>query len=60
MLETQTEAAEAEMDPGIKELMLDEGRRRKEMFDTILDVSKHNALVARGERRFSHKVTNSY
>ena len=57
MLDTQSEAAEVEADPGIKELMLDESRRKKEMFDSILDVSKHNALVARGERRFSHKVS---
>ncbi|KAG8183955.1 hypothetical protein JTE90_005186 [Oedothorax gibbosus] len=29
---------------------------KKNTFDSLFDVEKHNALVARGERRFSHKA----
>lgn len=36
--------------------LLEEVRRKREMFDSIFDVAKHNALVARGERRISHKA----
>ena len=31
-------------------------RKKKEQFDSIFDPEKHNALVKRGERRFSHKA----
>lgn len=50
------EQAQAEEEPVAKELLLDEYRRKKELFDSVFDVAKHNALVARGERRFSHKA----
>ncbi|KAI1296607.1 Tryptophan 2,3-dioxygenase [Halotydeus destructor] len=56
MIESTQEAADAEDEPVAKELLLDEYKRKKELFDSILDVTKHNALVARGERRFSHKA----
>jgi len=36
---------------------MEEYRRKKELFDSIFDVNKHNALRARGDRRFSHKVS---
>lgn len=36
--------------------LLEEVRRKREMFDSIFDVSKHNALVLRGDRRISHKA----
>ena len=30
--------------------------KKKEQFDTIFDQTIHDALVKRGERRFSHKA----
>lgn len=36
--------------------MQEEIRRKREMFDSIFDVNKHMALVARGDRRISHKA----
>ena len=30
--------------------------KKKEQFDSIFDPQLHNALVKRGERRFSHKA----
>lgn len=48
--------AEREDDPLVKESLLDEAKKKKELFESIFDVNKHNALKARGERRFSHKA----
>ena len=31
-------------------------RKKKEQFDSIFDPEKHNALVKRGERRFTHNA----
>lgn len=56
MLDETRQQAEDETDPVAKELILDEYRRKKELFDSIFDVQKHNALVARGDRRFSHRA----
>lgn len=36
--------------------LLSECQKRRELFDSIFNVDLHNALVARGERRFSHKA----
>ena len=36
--------------------MLGDVQKKKELYNSIFDVDIHNALVARGERRFSHKA----
>ena len=39
-----------------KAILMDEWKRKTELFDSIFDVNKHNALMARGDRRFTHKA----
>lgn len=56
LLENLRKEAESEKDPVKRESQLDEYRRKKNSFDSIFDVNKYNALVARGERIFSHKA----
>jgi len=58
MLAEQRKMAESESDsdPLLKEQMISECKRREEIFDSIFDETKHNGLIARGERRFSHKA----
>lgn len=48
--------ADKEEDKMLRESLLEEAKRKKELFDTIFDVNRHNQLKARGERRFSHKA----
>jgi tryptophan 2,3-dioxygenase len=47
---------QATTDEPLKVHLLNECQKKKELFDSIFDVDIHNALVARGERRFSHKA----
>jgi tryptophan 2,3-dioxygenase len=56
ILEGQKCEAEACENADLKAHLLNEYHKKKEMFESIFDVSIHNALVARGERRFSHKA----
>lgn len=56
MLEQSRLEAEQEKDETCKRNALDEYKRKMDLFDSIFDVSKHNALMARGDRRFSHKA----
>ena len=56
ILEGQKCEAEASENADLKAHLLNEYHKKKEMFESIFDVSIHNALVARGERRFSHKA----
>lgn len=56
MLNNQQKEAEAVEDLKQKEVLLEEFKRKKESFDSIFDVNKYNALVTRGDRRFSHKA----
>ena len=37
--------------------MMSNYRKKKEQFESIFDPEVHNALVKRGDRRFSHKAT---
>ncbi|XP_064481847.1 tryptophan 2,3-dioxygenase-like [Ornithodoros turicata] len=52
MLDKMQADASAEDDSAL----LDSVIKKRETFDTLFDVSKHNALVARGERRLSHQA----
>ncbi|XP_075676252.1 tryptophan 2,3-dioxygenase vermilion isoform X1 [Dermatophagoides pteronyssinus] len=56
MLEQLRTSAEMETDETLKHNGLDEYNRKLELFDSIFDVSKHNALKSRGDRRFTHKA----
>jgi tryptophan 2,3-dioxygenase len=56
LIDEQKREAEASEDPVLKAHLLAECQKKKELFDSIFDVDIHNALVARGERRFSHKA----
>lgn len=56
MLEQSRKEAEAEEESAARKAGLDEYRRRCDLFDSIFDVGKHNALMARGDRRFTHKA----
>lgn len=50
MLDKMTADAKAQGDQAV----LDSVAKKRETFDSLFDVSKHNALVSRGERRLSH------
>jgi tryptophan 2,3-dioxygenase len=56
ILDQNKTAAEEETEPLQKTLLTEEWRRKCELFDSIFDVNKHNALMARGDRRFSHQA----
>ena len=44
------------LDEKEKTAQLMEWKRKWELFDSIFDIKKHNALMARGDRRFTHKA----
>ena len=48
--------AEATENEEERKAAIDDCKRKSEMFDSVFDVKKHNALKARGDRRFSHKA----
>lgn len=56
MLAELRRSADVELDETQRKNLLDEWKRKCELFDSIFDVNKHNALMARGDRRFTHKA----
>lgn len=56
LIKDQMKEAEATEDPVFRNHLRTECEKRRELFDSIFNVDLHNALVARGERRFSHKA----
>lgn len=56
LLDAKKAEAESQPEEGERTLQLSEWRRKLELFESVFDVKKHNALVARGDRRFSHKA----
>ncbi|XP_072756410.1 tryptophan 2,3-dioxygenase isoform X3 [Anoplolepis gracilipes] len=54
MLIEQEQAAHKQPKQQIKEYLLSNMRSRQAIFETIFNESLHNALVSRGERRFSY------
>lgn len=56
LIKEQQCEAETNPDEALKVHLLNECQKKKELFDSIFDVEIHNALVARGERRFSHNA----
>ena len=56
LIAQQQNEAEATEDEALKSHLLAECTKRRQLFDSIFDVDIHNALMARGERRFTHKA----
>ncbi|GAB6022790.1 hypothetical protein CHUAL_006890 [Chamberlinius hualienensis] len=56
MLENQRKKAEVETDDKVKNYLMTDYKGRKEQFDSIFKIDIHNALLNRGERRFTHKA----
>jgi len=54
MLEDQRKSIDPETDAGKKHFLEEDYKKRKEQFDTIFNIDIHNALLSRGDRRFSH------
>lgn len=56
LLKTDKADAEAEENERIRKYKLKDVEQRQEIFESIFDPSVHEALIKRGERRFSHKA----
>lgn len=56
IIEQQRIQAEEAEDEVLKNHLLNDVQKKKELYNSIFDVDIHNALVARGERRFTHKA----
>lgn len=56
MLEQQRKKGEIEVDLNKKAFLIEDCKKRKSQFDSIFNVELHNALLARGERRFTHRA----
>ncbi|KAK6976062.1 tryptophan 2 3-dioxygenase [Biomphalaria glabrata] len=48
------QSAQNETDESVKQSLIEEYKKQKESFESILDEEKYNAAVARGDRRMSH------
>ncbi|KAH9510015.1 hypothetical protein Btru_044839 [Bulinus truncatus] len=48
--------AQKETDEAVKQSLMDEYKKQKESFESILDEEKYNAAVTRGDRRMSHQA----
>ncbi|XP_054714108.1 tryptophan 2,3-dioxygenase-like [Uloborus diversus] len=55
-IETLKTQIELETNERIKEELKTEHSQKKETFEGLFDIERHNAFVARGERRFSHRA----
>jgi len=56
LLEESLQKIEAEENETMKTHLMTNYRNKKQQFDSIFDPTIHEALVKRGERRFSHKA----
>lgn len=56
LLQEQEEMAKKEEHENVKTYRLMDIEKRREVYKSIFDVSLHDALVARGERRFTHRA----
>ncbi|XP_059484534.1 tryptophan 2,3-dioxygenase [Neocloeon triangulifer] len=56
MLQELKDKADAAKDGTAKTFALNSYAKRKAIFDSIFDPAVHDALIKRGERRFSHKA----
>ncbi|XP_066287545.1 tryptophan 2,3-dioxygenase-like isoform X2 [Branchiostoma lanceolatum] len=56
MLGDELQEADSEEDPMIKEDKMAQYKKQRDAFESIFDEDKHNILVARGDRKFTHKA----
>ncbi|KAB7495946.1 Tryptophan 2,3-dioxygenase [Armadillidium nasatum] len=56
ILANQKREVETAANESLKSHLSSQFKKRKEMFDSIFDIRVHNALVARGDRRLSHRA----
>ncbi|XP_060531349.1 tryptophan 2,3-dioxygenase isoform X2 [Cylas formicarius] len=56
LLDEQREIAENEKSEAVKKYLLNDVRKREEVYESIFTREIHDALMMRGERRFSHKA----
>jgi len=56
LLDDSLKKIEEETNSAMKTHLTNNYKRKKEQFDSIFDPDIHNALVKRGERKFSHKA----
>lgn len=56
LLEDDQKEAESEKNEVLRTHLLGQNKRRRELFDSIFDIRIHNALIARGERRLTHRA----
>merc|ERR1711974_129734 len=56
ILAESLEKVEAEKNEAMKTHLIGNCKNKKQQFDSIFDSSMHEALVKRGERRFSHRA----
>ncbi|KAJ3646425.1 hypothetical protein Zmor_024013 [Zophobas morio] len=56
LLDEQRKLAEVETSEDLKRYKLNDLEKRKEVYESIFKPDVHQALVTRGERRFSHKA----
>lgn len=56
MLDSIREEAEVEENEEVRANLLKDVKKQQDTFDSIFNEERHNQLVARGERRFSHKA----
>ncbi|CAL4061243.1 unnamed protein product [Meganyctiphanes norvegica] len=57
ILDEQHREAEEEKNEELQTHLLAQEKKRRELFNSIFDIRVHNALVARGERRLTHRAT---
>ncbi|RXG57906.1 Tryptophan 2,3-dioxygenase [Armadillidium vulgare] len=56
ILANQKREVETAANESLQSHLSSQFKKRKEMFDSIFDIRVHNALVARGDRRLSHRA----
>ncbi|XP_035681812.1 tryptophan 2,3-dioxygenase-like isoform X2 [Branchiostoma floridae] len=56
MLADELQEADSEEDPLIKEDKMAQYKKQKDAFESIFDEDKHNILVMKGDRKFTHKA----
>ncbi|KAK7080447.1 Tdo2p [Halocaridina rubra] len=56
ILDDQLKEAEATESEALRNHLIGQQKRRRELFNSIFDIKIHNALMARGERRLTHRA----
>jgi len=56
LLKNDLDKIESEANPELKKHLMSKYSVKRDSFDSIFEIEKHNMLVKRGERRFTHKA----